>query len=257
MDQQPILHLNLHHQVLGTNAHGYTCWETHKTEKVVPAANTALILCDMWDQHWSRGCTERVAAMAPHMNHVIAASRASGVHIIHAPSETMEFYAGTPARQRMVDAPHVSLPPQREHVDPPLPIDDSDDGSDTGEEPPYKAWSRQHVALEIDQRHDGISDDGVEIFNFVQQHNITQLLIMGVATNMCILNRSFGIKRMVRWGLPIALVRDFTDTMYNPARAPYVSHDEGTRLTIEYIEKFWCPTITSSDLTGIIPDART
>jgi len=71
---------------------------------------------------------------------------------------------------------------------------------------------------------------------------------MGVHTNMCVLNRSFGIKQMIKWGVEIALVRDLTDTMYNPARAPYVSHAEGTRLVVEYIEKFWCPTIGSEDL---------
>ena len=71
---------------------------------------------------------------------------------------------------------------------------------------------------------------------------------MGVHTNMSVLGRSFGIRQMVRWGLSVALVRDLTDTMYNPAMPPYVSHDEGTRLVVEYIEKFWCPTILSSDL---------
>ena len=73
---------------------------------------------------------------------------------------------------------------------------------------------------------------------------------MGVHTNMCILNRSFGIKQLVRWGVPIALVRDLTDAMYNPVRAPYVSHNEGTQLVIGYIERFWCPSITSGDLTS-------
>jgi hypothetical protein len=67
---------------------------------------------------------------------------------------------------------------------------------------------------------------------------------------MCILGRSFAIKQMVKWGMPIALCRDLTDSMYNPARPPYVSHDEGTRLIIEFIEKFWCPTVLSADLTG-------
>jgi hypothetical protein len=71
---------------------------------------------------------------------------------------------------------------------------------------------------------------------------------MGVHTNMCVLNRSFAIKQMVRWGVNIALVRDLTDTMYNPAMPPYVSHDEGTRLVVEYIEKFWCPSLLSDDL---------
>ena len=53
---------------------------------------------------------------------------------------------------------------------------------------------------------------------------------------------------MVRWGMNTVLVRDLTDTMYNPARPPYVAHAEGTRLVVEFIEKFWCPTVSSEDL---------
>ena len=71
---------------------------------------------------------------------------------------------------------------------------------------------------------------------------------MGVHTNMCVLRRSFAIKQMVRWGVDVALVRDLTDAMYNPARSPYVSHDAGTQLVIGYIERFWCPSILSADL---------
>ncbi len=82
----------------------------------------------------------------------------------------------------------------------------------------------------------------------MQQQGITQVLILGVHTNMCVLRRSFAIKQMVRWGVDIALVRDLTDTMYNPAMRPYVAHDEGTALVIGYIERFWCPTTTSADL---------
>jgi hypothetical protein len=64
---------------------------------------------------------------------------------------------------------------------------------------------------------------------------------------MCILNRSFAIRQMVGLGFRVALVRDLTDAMYNPAMRPYVSHDEGTRLVVGYIEKFWCPTVSSQD----------
>ena len=75
---------------------------------------------------------------------------------------------------------------------------------------------------------------------------------MGVHTGTCILNRTFSIKQMVRWGVEIALVRDLTDAMYNPARPPYVSHEEGTRLVVEYIEKFWCPTVTSDQVLAAV-----
>src|SRR3982750_2130973 len=50
---------------------------------------TAIIICDMWNQHWCKGATERVAEMAPRMNEVVKKAREQGVFIIHAPSETM------------------------------------------------------------------------------------------------------------------------------------------------------------------------
>ena len=112
----------------------------------------------------------------------------------------------------------------------------------------HKAWSRQHPAIEIDEECDVISDNGAELVGLYQQRGISDIVIMGVHTNMCMLGRSFAIKPMVRWGFNVALVRDLTDTMYNPGMPPYVSHDEGTRLVVEYIEKFWCPSILSADI---------
>ena len=58
--------------------------------------------------------------------------------------------------------------------------------------------------------------------------------------------------QMTRWGVDCVLVRDLTDSMYNPMRPPYVSHDEGTRLVVEHIEKHWCPTTTSDELAALL-----
>jgi type 1 glutamine amidotransferase len=52
---------------------------------------------------------------------------------------------------------------------------------------------------------------------------------------------------MVRQGLDVALVRDLTDTMYNPSQAPFVNHHTGTDLVVEHIERHWCPTLASGD----------
>jgi nicotinamidase-related amidase len=247
MPDKQIPYLHLRSQVLIQDETGHNQWQVVKTVKAVPAAKTALLLCDVWDAHWSRGASERVDAMVPLMDEVVKAARAKGVHIIHAPSDTMAFYAETPARQRMLRIPVVEPPPPIEHDDPSLPIDDSDGGSDTGETPWHKAWTRQHPGIEIEDV-DVISDDGRQVYSYLRLEGIEQLLIMGVHTNMCVLNRSFAIKQMVRWGVDVALVRDLTDTMYNPAMPPYVSHAEGTRLVVAYVEKFWCPTIHSDDL---------
>jgi nicotinamidase-related amidase len=242
------LHLHLRSQSLQTNEQGHNEWLVDQTVQDLPAEKACILVCDMWDRHWSRGAAERVDQMAPHMNAVLSTARARGCRIIHAPSETMAYYAGHPARQRMLNLPKVEPPRPARHANPPLPIRDSDGGSDTGEKPWFKAWTRQHPAVQIDPDIDGISDDGQEIYSFIQQEHIERVLLMGVHTNMCILNRPFAIKQMVRWRVRIALVRDLTDAMYNPAMPPYVSHPEGTRLVIEYIEKFWCPTISREDL---------
>ncbi len=233
---------------LTTDDEGHNIWRTEAIPRTIPADQTAIIICDMWDRHWSRGASERVAQMAPRMNAVVAAARERGVQIIHAPSGTMDAYSDTVARHKIRLAASVEPPEDFDRPSPPLPINDGDGGSDTGETEVRHVWTCQHGAIEIDQEHDVISDDGLEIYSFLQQQSIRQVLIMGVHTNICVLNRSFGIKQMVKWGVNIALVRDLTDAMYNPALSPYIEHDEGTQLVINYIEKFWCPTITSGDL---------
>ena len=52
---------------------------------------TALIVCDMWDDHWCQSAARRVTEMAGPLNEVIQAARACGLFIIHAPSTCTEF----------------------------------------------------------------------------------------------------------------------------------------------------------------------
>jgi hypothetical protein len=35
--------------------------------------------------------------------------------------------------------------------------------------------------------------------------------------------------------------------MYDPRDKPVVSHEQGTELVIQHIEKYWCPTVLSKD----------
>jgi len=219
-------------------------------------SKTAVVICDMWDKHWCPTATERVAEMAPRMNDVVTRARASGMLIIHCPSDTMEFYKETPQRRRAQQAPAVEtrrplerwcrIDPDRE---PPLPIDDTDGGCDCGQPiQSHRAWSRQIATIEI-HADDAITDSD-EAFRLMKSRGIENVVVMGVHTNMCVLGRPFSIRQMVYQGLNVALVRDMTDTMYNPEKKPFVSHFTGNDLVVEHIEKYWCPTITSADFLG-------
>jgi type 1 glutamine amidotransferase/nicotinamidase-related amidase len=229
-------------------------WDEVVTQKEFPVAETAILICDMWDKHWCRGATERCESIARKMAPVVNAARAKGVQIIHCPSETMCFYADWPQRRRLILAPPVPLPKERDLPTRTLPVTVASEGG-CFDEPTchiYRAWTRQHPIIEIGT-YDGISDNGKEVYYFLNQLGIKNLLVMGVHTNMCVLGRSFGIRQMTRWGIRCVLVRDLTDTMYSPRQPPNVPHDEGTELVVEHIEKYWCPSILSSDLIEGLP----
>jgi nicotinamidase-related amidase len=254
MPERELLTLHLQRQRMESDRAGRATWVPVHEVRSVAARATALLLCDVWDRHWCRGANERLAEMLPRMVETVHAVRSRGGQIIHAPSDTTSFYRGSPARQRIASLPLPPAPAELPHADPALPLDDSDGGGDTIDDPggtDQQLWTRQHPAIEIDQERDVVSEDGREIHAYLASRSIDHLVIMGVHTNMCILDRSFGIKQMVRWGVDIMLCRDLTDSLYNPARPPYVSHAEGTALVVAYIEKFWCPTLSSDDLCPV------
>jgi len=222
-------------------------WQETRLIRRIDPARTALVLCDMWDRHWCSGANDRVAVLAPKMQSFVENARKSGVLIIHAPSDTMDFYKDYPQRQAILRIAKSEPPPPRQIDAPPLPIDDSHGGCDSEGDQVYQAWKRQHPAIGIAAQ-DLISDNGAEIYNALRARGIGTLLVAGVHTNMCILNRSFAIKQMTKWGVKCVLLRDLTDAMYSPKDRPYVSHAEGTELVIQYIEKYWCPTALSTDM---------
>ena len=222
-------------------------WLEARFEQRFAPAKTAILITDMWDKHWCRGATERVGQIALRMKPLLKRARAAGVLIIHAPSETMDFYAGSEGRRLAESAPHAVPPDVAPVADPPLPIDDSNGGCDTSGDVEHRAWTRETPLLTI-ARGDVISDSGAEIYNVLRQRGIDTVFYMGVHANMCILNRSFGIRQLARWGIHCILVGDLTDAMYESSSRPFVSHAAGTELVIEYIEQYWAPTVNSAEM---------
>lgn len=233
---------------------------------------TAVIVCDMWDLHHCLNATRRGGELAPRMDKVLTTARKHGATIIHAPSSCMDAYKSHAARKRAASiARSENLPdeigkwcykiPAEERGK--YPIDQTDGGEDDDPEEhaawaaklkamgrnPRAPWKSQTDGLTIEDE-DFISDNGEEIWSILESRGIQNVILLGVHTNMCVLGRPFGLRQMSKNGKNVVLMRDMTDTMYNPKRAPYVSHFTGTDLIVAHIEKFVCPTITSDQLLG-------
>src|SRR5262249_23984276 len=209
---------------------------------------TAIIVCDMWDDHHCKIAAQRVGVLVPRMNQVLSAARDRGVTIIFAPSETMNIYAGSPYRRRMEQAKPAKPPvpiekrclrnPASEPAT--LPVDTELDCDDCELGPVVRRPTRQHPGLDI-IGFDGISDSGAASDNNCVQEGIKNVLLMGVHTNYCILNRPFGIRQMLKLGMNVVLARDLTDALYDPRQPPHVSHARGTEIVVEHIETYLCP----------------
>jgi nicotinamidase-related amidase len=231
------------------------------------ASATAIIICDMWADHPCKVAALRVARMAPRMNEVVSLARDQGVAIIHAPSSGMQHYEDTPYRARMKNAKPAKPPVpiqgwcylNADHEGPWPIVDDIKRGQalvtgcdDPDPLPHVETDRHQHPDIDI-IGYDGISDNGQEIFNFLEQEGRSNVVLMGVHTNMCVLGRPFGIRQQKYLGKNVVLCRDLTDALYDPRDKPYVSHARGLELVVEHIEKYWCPSILGDCLTRVLP----
>jgi nicotinamidase-related amidase len=232
------------------------------------ARRTAVVVVDMWDDHWCKGAAKRVVELAKAMDPILRSARDRGMFILHAPSSTVAFYKDTPGRKRAQAAPFAKAPaPITSDVrwgtgwcwpdkprEPDLPIDDSDMGCDCATTCEIReAWTRQIDLLHVDPARDAITDDGQETWNLLKERGIENVIVMGVHLNMCVLGRPTAIRQLVRHGLNVVLVRDLTDSMYNHLKKPQVVHHAGTELVVEHVERYWCPSIASTSLGGRAP----
>lgn len=237
------------------------------------AKDTAIIVCDMWDSHHCVNAVRRVGELSPRMNALLGNLRERGSTIIHAPSGCMNAYTDSPARMRAEKTkPATNVPADigkwcdqiTSESACPYPLDQSAGGEDddlvehaqwaatlkANGRNPRAPWLKQTEALTIDQQRDYISDSGPEIWSILEDRQIKHVAIVGVHTNMCVLGRPFGLRQLASHGKQVALIRDMTDTMYDPRCWPFVSHFSGTDLIVDHIERLVCPTFTSDDILG-------
>jgi nicotinamidase-related amidase len=156
------------------------------------ASKTAIIVCDMWDDHWCQSAARRVTEMAPALNRMLNAARNQGTFIIHAPSSVTKHYADQPQRKAAQSAPYAKAPielskaerwgttwcwpdPAFEGV---LPIDDTDMGCSCHPEKCEirDAWTQQIASIEIHPK-DAITDQAQETYNLLAANGIENVIL--------------------------------------------------------------------------------
>ena len=270
-----IFDLSLRRQVAGNEDR--TFWRTVESPASWKAAETAVIVCDVWDLHHCRRAVERLEEFAPRIAKLCDTIRAAGGTVIHAPSDCMPQYQDHPARERVVELVARQLPAGfeppaaaraswcsgigAESIDE-YPLDQSLGGED--DEPaehaawaaelermgrdPKMPWKMQSALVPIDATSDYLSDNGAEVARVLAARGIRHVMLVGVHLNMCVLGRPFGLRRIAESGRDVVLVRDLTDTMYDPAQWPWVHHFTGTDRMVGHVERHVCPTISSEQV---------
>jgi hypothetical protein len=91
------------------------------------------------------------------------------------------------------------------------------------------------------------SDSGTELGADCRKRGIKNVVLTGIAADICVMAHSFGLRTMKRMDMNVVMMRDMIDVVYNPQNTPFDCLYSDLDAVIEYIEKYVCPTIVSTD----------
>lgn len=227
----------------------------HFVEKslALPAAQTALVLVDVWATHYIDSWLQRAADITREkIVPLMAAARQAGALVVHAPSPFVverHHPASMPAAAAGV-AGTDSWPPAGFRG-----IYRGGEYEAFGRSPEPRlaaAQARYETELKIadiaaPQGDDEVIADGDQLHELLKARGILHLVYAGFATNWCVIGRDYGIIAMNGRGYNIVLVRDattgveFHDT---------VAQETATQIAIREIETKYGWSTTTADFVA-------
>ncbi len=227
------------------------------TRTELDPAKVVMVVVDMWDRHWCKTYTARVENMVARMNQTAAAARKLGIQVVWAPSDVVGFYKNHPQRQAMLAIP-THPEPKTVAFDPPTPPEGLD-CCECGPDRPCKnasVWTRQHSGLQIaDGDLIGDCNNARELYNLCAERGLDTILYLGVASNMCVCHRSFGILNSKHHGFRALFVRDLVEAITANGLHPATKQSDwnftpakGSARTERYLEQHIAPSIESRQL---------
>lgn len=195
-------------------AEGLSYREEHFVRRFVdmhlPVCETALVLVDMWNNHFIESWLERAEAMARGaIVPLIGAARATGLAIVHAPSpHVAASYPAHLARHR-----EPSLAPPPDWPPPGFRARQGEYAAFRGPRsqppgiPPLEFGMSPHVEVRDE---DVLLATGQQLHELCRGRGYLHLIYAGFATNWCILNRDYGMRAMAGRGYNLVLLREAT-----------------------------------------------
>jgi len=229
----------------------------YQADLTIDPQKCAIVVVDMWDSHSSWDMAKRSEALIPRMNQVFDIARSLGMKIIFIPSEFSDRYSGTPQRDLVKKMPKHILP-AKVRINFPSPVSSDNNMEPRGINVPYTAAHGEYgqnpdlIIRSADYVADWQSEQ--ELYNITQEKGITHLFYTGCATNMCVINRPFGMENMTCYGFPCVVIRDLTEALTKVTNN--YCPDDGTRFSVEYIEQYVGSSIHSMQLTKYSPAHR-
>lgn len=213
-------------------------------ERVDPK-KVGVVVVDMWNFHWCKTATMRVAALVPRMNLVLDAARGMGTTVMLCPSDVVDNYVGRPQREAVFAMPRHPVPPliKIECPEPP-----NAGGCACGKERCVVnyGWDGMHPDLVIG-RDDLMPDTLEDVYSICKERGLTHLIYFGVHTQVCLLGKPMGLRNLKAAGMKCILARDLTDAHpgYNPDKG--FTPDVHTAEVVEHFERFLAPTVDMTE----------
>ena len=252
----------------------------HVEEVRVMGAEIAIVVMDMWDNHWDPCWVAHAGARAEPINGFLHKARAAGAVVIHSPTNLIAghdspVYANTKQRLLSTGVPEHAMPPDNGFKAPtqvPWGTTRYEAGKSTRMDGTLTTApclvSNQCIGVDIEES-DYITGDGghsvQETWNILHTHGSKYLLYVGGATNMCLYLKPIGLRHMKARGVKTVLVRDLAIAWSDPYHW-YLRNEKlpdswgytalkADRFVADWMERDVGPAVTSDVFPG--PEVRT
>lgn len=186
-------------------------FERREIPMSLPVDQTALVLVDLWNDHFIESWIERAGnVLKDSVLPAIEAARRAGLTIIHGPCPEV-------AAQYEQVKQHTPPTPGQESDWPPPEFKRREGDYYTYRGPRQQYPGIRDIAEErrmsdlVEVRDDDIViATGQQLHDYLKSAGILHLIYAGFATNWCVINRDYGVKDMRGRGYNVLLLRDAT-----------------------------------------------